>query len=347
MPIRCPTTGATGSLTSGRAHDIRTRDLSSLDRLAYIGRRGMGALEFVPPSAAEMDAPFRVEIEMLHRLAREALMIANDFKGRLHPDLAIESLFRVGTSAGGRRPKALINLNSETGECYSGQVPAPAPGFTPMIIKFDEHADAPTTRIEYSYYLMALDSGVSMMPSRLISGQRETHFLTERFDRRGDSKIHIQTLAAMDPLADSYESLLSTAQRIGIVPAEIASLFRQMVMNVVTGNIDDHNKNFSFLMAPDGVWHVSPAYDFTFTVDPSAPGYINRHLLTINGKNERITRDDLLEVARRHDIRNADAILDRCVSVAERYGTFASEAGVGDKWTSIIEAEIRERISGL
>lgn len=330
-----------------RLHNIKKHDLSSLDRLAYIGSRGMGALEFVPPTAKEMDTPFKVEIEELHRLAAEALRIANDFKGALHPDLAVESLFRVGTSAGGRRPKALINLNHETGECYSGQVPSPVPGFEPMIIKFDEHTDAPTTRIEYSYYLMAQEAGLNMMPSMLLSGERETHFLTRRFDRRDGHKVHIQTLAAMNPLADSYESLFGTAQRIGIPPGEISSLLRQMVMNVITGNIDDHNKNFSFLMDRDGVWHVAPAYDYTFTVDPSAPHYINRHSLTVNGKSDNITRADIIEAARSHDIRNIGTIIDCCVETAKEYRHFAREAGVGEKWTQVILDEIQTRITLL
>lgn len=226
-----------------------------LDRLAYIGRRGMGALEFVPSAAEEMEKPFRVEIADLYRLASIALNEAKNFKAEMQPDLMIESLFKVGTSAGGRRAKAIINVNAETGECYSGQVGAPAPGFTPMLIKFDEHLDMPTTRIEYSYYLMALDAGMEMMPSRLVEGEKEVHFLTGRFDRRENEKIHIQTLAAVNPTADSYESLFNTACRIGIVPAELRLLFLAMTMNILGGNVDDHNKNFSFMMGKDGVRH--------------------------------------------------------------------------------------------
>lgn len=165
----------------------------------------------------------------------------------------IESLFKVGTSAGGRRAKAIIHVNTETNECYLGQVSAPAPSFTPMIIKFDEHLDMPTTRIEYSYYLMVKDAGMEMMPSMLIEGEKEAHFLTERFDRKENENIHIQTLAAMNPAAGSYESLFDTACRIGIIPMEMQWLFLSMTMNVLGGNVDDHNKNFSFMMRQDGV----------------------------------------------------------------------------------------------
>ena len=153
--------------------------------------------------------------------------------------MAIESLFKVGTSAGGRRPKAVININPVNGECYSGQVPTPLAGFVPMIIKFDEHGDAPTTRIEYSYYLMALDAGMKMMPSSLMISNNEVHFLTERFDRKGHEKIHIQTLAAMNPVSSSYEDLFDTAHRLSIRPDETRLLFLQMVMNVLGGNVDE------------------------------------------------------------------------------------------------------------
>lgn len=168
-----------------------------------------------------------------------------------------------------------------------------------MIIKFDEHLKIPTTRIEYSYYLMALDAGVMMMPSCLLEGETATHFLTERFDRRGDKKVHVQTLAAMQPSADSYEDLFDTAYRIGVSPAELQQLFRLMVLNILGGNVDDHNKNFSFLMGNDGQWHTAPTYDYTFTVDTEAPYYVNRHSMTVNNKTENITAEDLMEIARK------------------------------------------------
>lgn len=330
-----------------KAHHIRNKDLSPLDRLAYIGRRGMGALDFVPPTSVEMEAPFKVEIAELSKLAQMALTEAKNFHAVMSPDFVIESLFKVGTLAGGRRPKAVINVNTETGECYSGQVPAPHPGFAPMIIKFDEHGEIPATRIEYSYYLMALEASLKMMPSKLIHGENETHFLTERFDRRGNEKIHVQTLAAMSPQSSSYEELFDTALKIGIVPAELKQLFRQMVMNVVAGNVDDHNKNFSFMMGQDGVWHVSPAYDFTFTVDTSGPFYVNRHSMTINGKSQNITKSDLLEVAARYDIKSALSIIETCVETARKYREYAMQAGVPQTWITCIEEEIADRASLL
>ena len=290
-----------------KVHHIRMRDLSALDRLAYIGRRGMGALEFVPPTAEE-------------------------------------SLFKVGTSAGGRRPKAVVNVNFEEGQCYSGQVATPYPGYTPMIVKFDEHQKMPTTRIEYSYYLMAVDAGLQMMPSRLLEGEQTAHFLTERFDRRNGKKVHIQTLAAMNPSADSYEALFEAACRIGVPPGELRQLFRSMVLNVLGGNVDDHNKNFSFLMGNDGRWHVAPAYDYTFSVDPDAPYYVNRHSMTVNNKTEGIAAEDLMEVARRYGIKAAEPFIEKAIGIVSHYPEYGREAGVGEEWIGTIEKEIAARV---
>ncbi|MCS2613141.1 type II toxin-antitoxin system HipA family toxin [Bacteroides fragilis] len=330
-----------------KAHHISVRRLSALDRLAYIGRRGMGALEFLPPAAEEMEQPFKVEIAELYQLAQSALNEAKNFKAEMQPDLLIESLFKVGTSAGGRRPKAIINLNPETKECYSGQVAAPQPGYIPMIIKFDEHTDIPTTRIEYSYYLMAKDAGLPMMTSYLVEGEQAAHFLTERFDRQNGKKVHVQTLAAMQPDSDSYESLFDTACRIGILPAELKQLFLLTVMNVLGGNVDDHNKNFSFLMHDDGVWHIAPAYDFTFSVDPSAPGYMNRHSMTIGNKNSDIGRSDLLELARHYNIKGANGIIEKAIGVVSDYERYARQAGVNEHWIQQIKEETGYRIDTM
>lgn len=330
-----------------KAHNISTRNLSALDRLAYIGRRGMGALEFLPPAAVDLEEPFKVEIAELYKLAQLALSEAKSFKSAIHPDLMIESLFKVGTSAGGRRPKAIINLNQETGECYSGQVASQTPGFVPMLIKFDEHSDIPTTRIEYSYYLLAKDVGLNMMPSYLMEGDDTAHFLTQRFDRQDGKKIHTQTLAAMKPTASSYEDLFEVAYRISILPAEIKQLFLLTTMNVLGGNVDDHTKNFSFMMNDDGVWHIAPAYDYTFSVDLSAPGYMNRHSMTINNKNADIQRTDLLELAKRYNVKGADSIIGKAIAVVSNYEHYAAQAGVSPHWTQTIKEEIAFRVQGL
>lgn len=323
-----------------KAHNISMKNLTALDRLAYIGRRGMGALEFVPPTSAEMETSFKVEIDKLSDLAQSVLKQAKSFKAQLSPDLIVESLFKVGTSAGGRRPKALINVNLESGECYSGQVATELPGFTPMIIKFDEHIDLPTTRIEYAYYLMAQEAGLRMMPSRLLEGKDSVHFITERFDRYGTEKLHVQTLAAMNPDSTSYEDLFTVARMLGLPQNDLKQLFLQTAMNFMAGNVDDHNKNFSFIMNHDGQWRVAPAYDFTFTIDPSAPSYVNRHCLTLNGKDHDITTDDLLELSTAFDIKGGSKLVETAHAAVENFAEHATIAGLTPDVTRIIWANM-------
>ncbi len=331
--------------TWAKANNIKAKDISSLDRLAYMGSRALGAFEFVPAAAANLEKGFAVAIDKLYRAAQVTMQEAKDFKAELTPDLLIDSLFRVGTSAGGRRPKAIIHVNRNTGECISGQVPAPNSDFTPCIIKFEEHNGIPTTRIEYSYYLMAQEAGLQMMPCWLLEGSQECHFLTKRFDRIGGQKIHTQTLAAINPQADSYEELIGSALKIGVPPSEVQQLFRQMTLNVLCGNVDDHSKNFCFMMRQDGLWHVSPAYDFTFSVDPSAPHYVNSHSLNICNKRTGITQTDLMQVAQKYNIKGAKSIINKCRQAALAYHIYAEKAAVGKEWTDIICKEINERMA--
>lgn len=319
-----------------KAHNISMKNITALDRLAYIGRRGMGALEFIPPSSADMETSFKVEIDQLSSLAQTVLKQANNFKAQLSPDLIVESLFRVGTSAGGRRPKALINVNPESGECYSGQVATELPGFIPMIIKFDEHIDLPTTRIEYAYYLMARQAGLRMMPSRLLEGKNEVHFLTQRFDRDGNEKLHVQTLAAMNPLSTSYEDLFVVARKLDLPQDDLKQLFLQTALNFMAGNVDDHNKNFSFIMDRNGTWRLAPAYDFTFTVDPSAPSYVNRHCMSLNGKDHNVSDKDIFELATTFDIKDSRKILDTARIAVENFAEHAKTAGLKPEVTDLI-----------
>ncbi len=319
-----------------KAHNINMKNITALDRLAYIGRRGMGALEFVPPVSTEMETSFKVEIDRLSNLAQTMLKEAKEFKSRLSPDLMVESLFRVGTSAGGRRPKALINVNLESGECYSGQVATELPGFIPMIIKFDEHTDLPTTRIEYAYYLMARQAGLRMMPSRLLAGKDEVHFLTQRFDRNGNEKLHVQTLAAMDSQSTSYEDLFVVARKLDLPQDDLKQLFLQTALNFMAANVDDHNKNFSFIMDCLGKWRAAPAYDFTFTVDPSAPSYVNRHCMTLNGKNHDVSAQDLFELAASFDIKGARKMLETARNAVENFAEHAKAAGLTPEVTDLI-----------
>jgi serine/threonine-protein kinase HipA len=157
---------------------------------------------------------------------------------------------------------------------------------------------------------VALDVGIEMMPSELIVYEGITHFLTQRFDRIGNEKIHTQTLAAMSPSSDSYEDIFAVIRRLNLPYEDSKQQYLRMVFNVIARNVDDHSKNFSFYMKRNGIWRLSPAYDLTYSVDLTAPAYSNRHLLTVNGKNEDITREDLEVTGLNNDIQDYKTLID-------------------------------------
>lgn len=310
--------------------------LTPVDKLAFIGRRGMGALEFIP-AVDGLESPNTVQIDSLYRLAqrifeeREAISVQDD------EGLDLQSLYEVGTSAGGQHPKAIIAINETTHEIRSGQVLLPE-GYTYYILKFAEGDDFPFTQLEMAYYGMAKEAGITMMPSRLLRIDGRSHFLTARYDRAGGRKIHTQTLAAMNPDADSYEDMFEVCRKLGIPANEQSELFRRMVFNVMGGNVDDHVKNFSFMMEPDGVWHITPAYDVTFTTNLDGTVLENAHSMSIQGKFEDITEEDLKLFARQNGIKNAGRIIDEVCAAVSHFYTYASECQIDDYWKDRIES---------
>lgn len=317
------------------SHNIPLRHLTPVDRLAFIGKRSMGALEFEPAYESD-NKPFAVDLESLYQLAGQLFSERQEINLTADTPLHIENLYKVGTSAGGMRPKAIIAINEKTGEIRSGQAELPAE-YVYYIIKFNEGKKFPFTLVEMAYYLMANAAGINMMPSRLIEIDGRQHFLTQRFDRLKGKKVHVQTLAAMHPLADSYEDLFTVCRKLRLPAHEISEQYRRMVFNVLTGNVDDHTKNFSFMMGEDGIWHITPAYDLTFTIDLDAPAYVNRHCLTIGGKNDAITTDDLIRFARMNDIKDAESIIAEVTKSVDHFSDFARECGIDDNWIKDIE----------
>ena len=310
--------------------------LTSVDKLAFIGRRGMGALEFIP-AVDGLESSNTIQIDSLYRLAqrifeeREAISVQDD------EGLDLQSLYEVGTSAGGQHPKAIIAINETTHEIRSGQVPLPEE-YTYYILKFAEGDDFPFTQMEMAYYGMAKEAGITMMPSRLLRIDGRSHFLTARYDRAEGRKIHTQTLAAMNPDADSYEDMFEVCRKLGIPANEQSELFRRMVFNVMGGNVDDHVKNFSFMMEPDGVWHITPAYDVTFTTNLDGTVLENAHSMSIQGKFEDITEEDLKLFARQNGIKNAGRIIDEVCTAISHFYTYASECQIDDYWKDRIES---------
>ncbi len=322
---------------------IKRHELTPLEKLAYIGKRGMGALEFEPEYNIE-DSSDSLKMKQLSDLAekiymqREELSIMND------ENLTIQSLFEIGTSAGGRQAKAIIAINEETGEIRSGQTTSDK-AYRHYILKFDMPFDYahPATLLEMVYYELAKEAGIRIMPSKLLKIENKRHFLTERFDRKEGNKVHIQTLAAVNPLADSYEDLIKTARRLGVDKAEINILMRQIVFNVLAGNTDDHNKNFSFIMDMDGKWHIAPAYDLTFTA--RSPHEKFPHCFSLRGKTDGITEDDLLYFAESEGIPNGRKIISEVGSSICRFREKCLKYGIANYWTDLIEETLWELAS--
>lgn len=315
---------------------MRKRDITPVDKLSFIGKRGMGALEFVPAANIKDEGKMNFNLESLYNLAKK--IFEEREQAYISPDesLTMQSLYDVGTSAGGKHPKAIIAINETTGEVRSGQI-MQGEGFDYYILKFADASGYPSAEIEQTYYNMACVAGVDMMPSRIITVEGRRHFLTRRFDRQEGKKIFTQTLAAVNPEAESYADLFSTARRIGIPMKEQTELFRRMVFNVMAANIDDHSKNFSFILSPTDGWHITPAYDLTLTTDLDGMRLNNRHEMDILGKTADITVSDLQRFAELNNIKNSASIIKSVSEVISHFRTFASHNGVPDYWTDRIE----------
>jgi serine/threonine-protein kinase HipA len=308
----------------------------------------MGALEFEPAMDAPYDPHARFEIDSLVDVAKEALADKNAFDANLNDDKkqAIAEILRLGTSAGGQRAKAIIAYNKKTGEVRSGQVDAPA-GFDYYLIKLDgvsAKAGFKETenygRLEYSFYKLVKACGIDMTECSLIEENGRAHFLTKRFDRKNGKKVHMQTLCGMAHYdyrmhrAYSYEQAFNVMRALRLPYSEAKEMFRRMVFNVVVRNQDDHTKNISFLMEGDGKWHLSPAYDMGYAYNPNG-GWTATHQMSINGKFDVITHQDLLSFAQQNNIKDASLIIDEICEAASHWPQIARECDVP---AEIIEA---------
>jgi serine/threonine-protein kinase HipA len=195
-----------------------------------------------------------------------------------------------------------------------------------------------------TYYELALAAGISMMPSALYMVEGNNHFITKRFDRDGQKKIHTQTLAAIYPDADSYEQLITVCRKLHLPEADCQEVFRRMVFNILSNNTDDHNKNFSFIMSKDGSWRLSPAYDITYIINRG--GYLPNedHCMFIRAKLRNITRDDIIEFARDNGIRRPDAIIRDVVGSLKQFCSVASKHGVAEEWIGRVENTLSDHL---
>lgn len=331
-----------------------------VERLCYVGSRGMGALEFQPATHGPPAGNRAVEVANLVTLANKILDERAGFGGVLSGDddrEAINDILRVGTSAGGARAKAILSWNPETKEFRSGQVGAGA-GYEHWIMKFDgitSSLDTEVTtpmgygKIEYAYHIMAVEAGIEMTTCRLHHEGGRSHFMTKRFDRLANGgKLHMQSLGAIahydyrQPASYSYEQAIQVIRRLGLPRKDIEQQVLRAIFNVVGRNCDDHVKNIAFLMDRRGVWRLSPAFDISYAWNPSGE-WTSRHQMSVNGKREGFECEDLLALAKAADIKKARAeqMVQRVIETVCRWPEFAGEAGVTD--TRIKEIQVNQR----
>jgi len=335
----------------GRSPD----DFSIIERLCYTGSRAMGALEF-KPAIQHLDQPVAVEIGEMITLIQDVMNRRNALDARFTGDeqgnqQALLDILRIGTSAGGARAKAVIAYNEKTGEVLSGQADAPE-GFEHWILKFDGVSDiefgktSDFGRIEYAYYRMALAAGIEMSESRLLEENGRAHFMTRRFDRVAGKKLHMQSLCALQHYdfnlagAYGYEQALMTMRRMKLSRQEQLQQYRRMVFNVIARNQDDHTKNIAYLMNQNGGWSLAPAFDMTHSYKPGE-GWTQTHQMSINGKRDHFTRQDLVTVAETNDLKKAGEVIQDVLEAVEKWPTFAGEAGVGKNKIAAISKDHR------
>jgi serine/threonine-protein kinase HipA len=330
----------------GRVSD----SLNPVEILCFIGQRGMGALEFEPTILKSNNTASKIELGSLIEIAEGILSGRKDFSTKLKPneEKALLDILKIGSSAGGARAKAVIAYNAKSKEIRSGQADAPK-GFTHWLIKFDGVTDkqfgssSGYGRVEMAYYLMAIDAGIEMTKCQLFEENGRAHFMTRRFDRKnGKDKLHVQSFCAMQHYdfnevnLYSYEQLFETMRILSLPYPQAEQLYRRMVFNVMARNCDDHTKNFAFIIDKKGNWSLSPAYDVCHAYRPGSE-WVNQHALSINGKRKNIVKSDLLEVAKRMNVKKAETIIKQIGNVVSGWNQYANKVKVDKKLKEAIE----------
>jgi serine/threonine-protein kinase HipA len=323
-------------------HGVEKSSVTVLDRLAYMGKRGMGALEFQPARGSHRESATPIAMKSLVEEARR--LVQGSLSADREAQAALANIIKVGTSAGGARAKAVIAWNPVTDEVRSGQFEA-APGFEHWLLKFDGvgrdmelGTGADYGRIEYAYSQMAQAAGISISPCRLLEENHRAHFMTKRFDREVvdgvTRKHHLQTLCAMQQLdfkqraTHAYAQLFMVIAKLRLGDEAISQAFRRMAFNVMARNCDDHTKNISFRLKQGGQWELAPAYDVTYAYNPKGE-WTYQHLMSVNGRFRDIGREDLLEEADRFGVRRPQSLLADVRAALNCWPTFAKDAGLG------------------
>jgi len=316
--------------------------MNPVEMLCFIGSRGMGALEFEPARIKETKNSFSLELDSLVEVAKKMLNERESFLTNLGKDeeKAMLEILKIGTSAGGARPKAVIAFNPITKEVRSGQGNAPK-GYEHWLIKLDGVSgeqfgeSSGWGRVEYAYYLMAKECGINISKCQLLEENGRAHFMTKRFDREGNTKHHIQSLCGLqhydfnDMYGYSYEQIFQTMRLLRLTYPEEEEMFRRMVFNVLATNYDDHTKNISFILKKGEAWRLAPAYDLCFSFDETNH-WVSKQTLSVNGKRRNINKDDLMTIAKDNNIKKGEKIIYEINLVVKSWGKYAKKAGLRD-----------------
>lgn len=326
------------------------KNINAVQKLSYIGSRGMGALEFEPVlKPNKLEQSIALDVSEMVRVASDVVNHRKNFKGSMEE---IERIVSVSSSAGGARAKAVIALNEITNEVRSGQVDAPN-GFSHWLLKFDGVTNKVLGdpeeygKIEFCYYKMAKDAGINMTDCRLLEENGRSHFMTKRFDRIGNEKLHMQTLCAiahMDynkPREYSYEDAFRMMNGLNLNYNDKEQLFRRAAFNVFSCNNDDHTKNISFLMDKSGEWKLSPAYDLIYSFDANSR-FVSSHQMTMNGKSKDISMDDLQQFAKKVGIKNSKLILNEVKNGVDNWNKYSKEVNISSGRTEKINLKLKE-----
>ena len=314
--------------------------MNPVEKLCFIGTRGMGALEFEPAQIRTETKSFSLALDGLVDVAKRMLNQRETFFGNLNKDeeKVMMEILKIGTSAGGARPKAVIAYNPKTKAIKSGQGNV-SNDFEHWLLKLDGVSgeqfgeSSGWGRVEYAYYLMARDCEIDISECQLLEENGRAHFMTKRFDREGNTKHHIHSLCGLqhydfnDMYGYSYEQVFQTMRLLRLTYPEAEQMFRRMVFNVLATNYDDHTKNFSFILKKDENWRLAPAYDLCFSFDPSNH-WVNKQTLSVNGKRLDITKADMMTIAKENNIKKGDKIIDYINSIVKSWYKYAERAEV-------------------
>jgi serine/threonine-protein kinase HipA len=320
----------------GRPED----SMNPVEKLCFIGPRGMGALEFEPAQIKPNKNSFSLELDGLVELAKQMLHEREAFLTNMgkNEEKAMMEILKIGTSAGGARPKAVIAYNRKTKDIRSGQGNV-SKGFEHWLIKLDGVSgeqfgeSSCWGRVEYAYYLMAKDCGISISECELLEENSRAHFMTKRFDREANIKHHIQSICGLQHYdfnymyGYSYEQIFQTMRLLRLTYPEAEEMFRRMVFNVLATNYDDHTKNFSFILKKGERWRLAPAYDLCFSFDETNH-WVSKQTLSVNGKRLNITKADLMTIAKDNNIKKGEKIIDTINLVVRSWSEYAKKADV-------------------